>query len=102
MTLSVCPDGLDSRFGGRLRMRLQRFPLRHQVSDFPHQRLMAIDDLLRAFSVLIEAGGRHLRFKLFDLSFAVGYPALQVGNPFLQRLCRAVSLPALGLELLAS
>ena len=31
---------------GFLRVLLQRFPLRHQVSDFPHQGLMTIDDLL--------------------------------------------------------
>ena len=30
---------------GFLRVLLQRFPLRHQVTDFPHQGLVTIDDL---------------------------------------------------------
>ena len=36
----------SSRTLGFLRVLLQCLPLRHQVTHFPHQRLMTIDDLL--------------------------------------------------------
>ena len=83
-------------------MLLQRFPLGYQVADLPHQGLMAIDDLLRAFPVIVEASAGHPGFELFDQRFPFGNPTLEVGNPLLKGLCLAVLLAALGFLLLAS
>jgi hypothetical protein len=83
-------------------MLLQGFPLGYQVADLPHQGLMAIDDLFRAFPVIVEAVARHPGLELFDQRFPFGNPTLEVGNPFLKRVCLAVPLAALGFLLLAS
>jgi len=82
-------------------MLLQGFPLGYQVADLPHQGLMAIDDLLRAFPVIVEASAGHPGFELFDQRFPFGNPTLEVGNPLLKGLGLAVPFAPLGLLLLA-
>jgi hypothetical protein len=59
---------------------LQRFPLRHQVADFPHQRLMAIDDRLRSRGILVETRFRHRRFELLHFGFARRDARLEIGD----------------------
>ena len=45
--------------------RLKLFPAVHQIAYFPHQGLMAGDDRLGRFPILIETGRRH---RLLDLA----------------------------------
>ena len=62
-------SGLYSLRGSALGLGLllERFPLPHQVSHFPHQGLMSIDYRLGRLVVVVEAGGGHLRLDLLDL-----------------------------------
>ena len=79
-------------------MVLQRFPLRHQVADFPHQRLMAIDDRLRSCGILIKPRFRHRRFQLLHFGFARRDARLEIGDALPQRLLVALLLLPLRLE----
>ena len=84
---------------GSLRVFLERLPLRHQVADLPHQRLVTGNHLFRSFAIVEEPRGGHERFELLDLRLALGYPSLEVGNPFLKGLRGAFLLSPLGLLL---
>src|SRR5258706_12470370 len=42
-----------------VRVRLQSFPLVHEVPNLPHQRLMTVDDRLSGYPVVVEAGRGH-------------------------------------------
>jgi hypothetical protein len=44
----------------------------HQVSDLPHQRLVAIDHGLGGAAIVVEAGRGHLRLGVAEGLFAFG------------------------------
>ena len=64
---------------------LQRLPLRHQVADFPHQRLMAIDHRLRSRGILVETRLRHRRFELLHLGLGRRDARLEIRDALAQR-----------------
>jgi hypothetical protein len=80
---------------------LQRFPLRHQIAYFPHQRLMAVDHNLGGITVIVEPGRRDRRFDRLDLFFTGGDPRLEVGNAFLQPFGLALLLLPIGFDAFA-
>ena len=51
------------------------------MADFPHQRLVPVDDRLRGGAIVVEAGRRHRLLDLANRRFAFGDLALQSGGP---------------------
>src|SRR5207247_7947610 len=81
------------RFGRLLRsVRLERLPLRDQVPDLPHQRLMPVGHRFGGFEVVVEAGRGHRRFELLDLLFALGDARLEFGDALLKSIRRTLTL----------
>ena len=75
---------------------LQRFPLRHQVPDLPHERLVSVDHRLGGFVVVVKAGRGHLCLDLLHFRFALGDPRFELLHaaaprafdfPLLPRFC---------------
>jgi hypothetical protein len=80
---------------------LEGFPLSHEVADFPHQRLMAIDQFSGALAVVVKAGRGHRGLELLHARLALGNTAFQVGNTLLQRFEAALPFLSVGIDLLA-
>src|SRR3954467_13600923 len=57
---TIFVDSQAAKWSPRLQIcvRLQRLPLVHQISHFPHQGLVAIDDRPGLVAIVVEAGGR--------------------------------------------
>ena len=82
-------DQLSSGVGADLPVfivSLQRFPLVHQVADFPHERLMAADERLGALAFLVEAWGGHLGLDVPNRLLALGDSSFELCNPALTLL----------------
>ena len=77
-------------------LRLQSFPLVHEIADFPHQRLVSVGDRFSGLEILVKPGRGHRGFEFLDLRFAFGDPRLQIGDALLKRISRALLLSALG------
>jgi hypothetical protein len=58
--------------------RLELFPLVHQITHFPHERLMLVDNGLRGGPILVETGGRHRELDVADGLLALGDPGLEI------------------------
>ena len=68
----------------------------HQVAELPHERLMAIDQRLGLFAIVIEAGRRHGGFDFFHRLLAIGDPRFEIGNLSLKFLRGLIALPLFG------
>src|SRR5688572_9589711 len=69
-------------------LSVERFPLTHQVSDFPHERLMLVDDRARRLVIFIEAGSAHDRLHIFDRLLAVRDACLEIDDALLPGIAR--------------
>src|SRR5579862_3901693 len=65
---------------------LQRFPLIHEVTDFPHECLMAAGGGVGGGAVVEESWRGHLGFEFLDRAFAVGDARFEVGNALVARV----------------
>jgi len=74
----------------------------HQIADFPHQRLVLVDDRLDGLAILIEAGLGHPRFDRANRRLAFLDPRFELIDPLLPRLQLARALPRLGIDALLS
>src|SRR5215471_17345885 len=77
-------------------MRLEGFPLAHEIADLPHEGLMAIARLLRGDVIVVEALPRHRRFELLDLRFALRDARFEFGDARFQRADFLVLAAAFG------
>jgi hypothetical protein len=83
-----------------VRVFLQSLPLAHQVADFPHERLVLVDELLRGVAVLVEPRSGHRGFELLDPGFPLGDASLEVPDTLLKSFDRSLLLLAFRIELL--
>ena len=60
----------------------------HEVPDFPHERLVAVDHRLRLGPIFVESRLGHGRLQIADGLLALGDPGLQLGHLSLQFLRR--------------
>ena len=79
-------------------MLLERFPLSHQVTYFPHKRLMAIDSLFGGLAVVIELWRRHGGLELLHLSFALGDARFEIFDTRLKGSDLPILRPAFCIE----
>src|SRR5882762_12004764 len=82
-------------------MFLECFPLRDQVADFPHQRLVAIGEWPGRLEVFVETGRGHGRLELLDLRLALGNARFEVRDALLKGVDSALALSPLGFLALA-
>ena len=77
---------------------LQRFPLAHQVPDFPHQRLVPVDHRFSRFMVIVKTCRRHHAFDLFDFGLALRDARLEFLDALAADILGLAHLPGLGFE----
>ena len=75
---------------------LQGFPLSDQVADFPHQRLVSVDDRLRRFVIVVKTRLDHSGLELLDLRLTLSDASFEIGDAPLQRLACALPLLPFG------
>ncbi len=73
----------------------------HQISDFPHERLMLIDDGFSLIAVVVKAGGSHCCLDVANRLFALGNAALEVVDTFPACINDLLGLSRLRLQPLA-
>jgi hypothetical protein len=73
----------------------------HEVANFPHQRLVPVDDLARQFVILVEPGAGHLLLERLELALAFGDPGLERPDPVAKRVDGPLLATRLGIGALS-
>ena len=68
----------------------------HQIAELPHERLMAIDQRLSLFAVVVKPGRRHGGFDFFHRLLAIGDPRFEIRDLSLKFFRGLIALPLFG------